>query len=67
MLKAIVEYYRRAQESISTKVSIKQIKELKVNHKISRMKDLKKENVVPEIQGIISEINKEFNSLEQGE
>ena len=58
MSQAIIEYYRRARDDVAKGVSIQELRESMVKQRIARMKELKTEIVIPEIQSIIKEIGK---------
>ncbi len=62
MLKTILLFHQEAMNAISSGIPLKSILSLKVRDQISRMKEIREENL-DQINQIIDEIKKEFNSL----
>ncbi|MDP8011244.1 MAG: V-type ATP synthase subunit A [Thermoplasmata archaeon] len=62
MLKTILLFHQEAMNAISSGIPLKSILSLKVRDQISRMKEIREENL-DQINQIMDEIKKEFNSL----
>jgi len=63
MLKAILSFYNAADEALKRGVSLQQILELPFKEEISRMKEVKNDDL-SSIQALVEKINKEIINLE---
>ena len=63
MLKAILEYHKKAQEALEAGIELGAITDLPVLQRIARMKEINVEKSVPEIKRLIGKIDDAMNSL----
>ncbi len=62
MLKTILLFHQHAMDAIASGVQLKSVLSLKVRDQISRMKEIREENL-DQINNIIEEMKKEFVSI----
>lgn len=63
MLKAILEYHKRAQEALEAGIELSAITDLTVLQRIARMKEIDDQKSVPEIKRLIGKIDDAMNGL----
>jgi V/A-type H+-transporting ATPase subunit A len=63
MLKALLEYHKRAQEALEAGIELSAITDLTVLQRIARMKEIDDQKSVPEIKRLIGKIDDAMNGL----
>jgi V/A-type H+-transporting ATPase subunit A len=63
MLKTILKFHERASGAIDSGIQLKRFSELPVMHEIARMKEIEEKDTDKGIDGIMKNIDEQFNVL----
>ncbi len=64
MLKAVISFYRAANDSLNRGVTLNQILKLPYREELSRLKELPYDKAVDTVKDLIERMNKEINAIE---